>query len=103
MFKDTEEELERLESALLEQEEPTSEEPPVAPEAFADDDTAPDCVTDFEAYNNDAIDEDLDAYSEQVYEGKQEKNVVLYAVLFALLTGILCVFGWWVLRYSGVL
>ena len=56
------------------------------------------------AYNNDTTDEDLDAYSQEVYTDKKEKGTMGLVLLAAgLLVGIVLVLGLFVLRFKGIL
>lgn len=88
MFRDKEEELRRLEEALLEDDTP-EEEMPAPQQAYA-------------AYNNDDCDVDLEEYSQEVYE-KPKSPYGLWAFLLLLMTALLCLLGYCILRYGGYL
>ena len=93
MFRDAKEELQRLEEELLEAEEQPGEE---LEEDYVN--QSADC----RVYNSDRTDVDLEEFSQQVRE--TEKSLTGWVVLaFVLMTGIVCVLGYWVLRYLGVL
>ena len=94
MFRDRKEELDRLEAALQASEEECSQE-----EAFSEEETLPD----FDAYNSDLTDEDLEEYSEAVYEGSRPKGLGLLAFLLAALSVVLLALAWWLLKYGGFL
>ena len=58
----------------------------------------------YRAYNSDDCDEDLDAFSEEVYEEPQEKSntgLVVLACILATILGAAALFA--VLKYKGVL
>ena len=120
MFRDTKEELERLQQQLLEDEEipqltPEEEEALVmernifdlvseeesgehegAYSNFANDYQA-------EAYNTDQSDVDLEELSEAVMEPRKENLTGLLILMMVLLAGIVGILGYWVLLYLGVL
>ena len=106
MFRDAKEELQRLEQELLEveaqeteeQQEPEWEEEPSEEEG----ESYVNFPENIRAYNTDHTDVDLEEFSRQVRE--PEKPIAGWVVLaFLLMTGIVCVLGYWVLRYLGVL
>ena len=84
MRKDQQEELRRLEEALLEQEQPAEAE--AADEWLEDFYTEP--VQDYRAYNTDTADVDMDAYSEDVRAGRRGSGCLVR--LMILLTAVLC-------------
>ena len=93
MFRDAKEELQRLEQELLETQEQPDEEPE---EDYVN------YPVDCRVYNTDRTDVDLEEFSQRVRE--PEKSLTGWIVLaFALMTGIICVLGYWILRYLGVL
>ena len=111
MFQDKNEELQRLEALLLEEEEDDallaektelSALPPEPAEDEVDrfflEHTRP-----FRAYNADTTDTDLDAFSEEVWEGKPERLSGLVAVTCGLATAVLLVVLYLLLRYGGLL
>ena len=114
MFRDASEELERLKAELLAEEEPEEEfqeEPEDEPEdEFQNDydDTRPahepavfknysndygnglrNYASGYRAYNTDPADEDLDDYSEEVYEEPQKRGGGCLAVMAILLAFLL--------------
>lgn len=112
MFKDTQEELQRLEAELLQEEAAAREE--AEQDAFLDDpadfgEDTPEIYQNYanqyrhiHAYNTDVTDEDLEAYSEEVYRPRKKKDLlVLSAIALALIAGILAVLAYWALRFGG--
>lgn len=118
MFKDTKEELQRLEEQLLSQEPQahTEDELDALLEQFLNEpDEEPAAQTrtvyqnysngygderkEFRAYNTDKTDRDLDAYSDDVYEPKKESLTGLLVTAALLLLGIAGVLMWWVVRF----
>ncbi len=107
MFRDNQEELKRLEQALLE-EEKTPEE---VPEQLIDwQDTRPEKAAGmyrnfsngYNAYNTDKTDTDLDEYVQQVQSGNsQNRALVVLASLLGL--GIAAVLLYLLLRYGGLI
>lgn len=121
MFKDKKEELRRLEEELL-LEAQLEEEEARLEEELEEADALLESETDYgeeseqtyynysnrygklRAYNNDTTDEDLDAYSDEVYTDKKEKGTMGLVLLAAgLLVGIVLVLGLFVLRFKGIL
>lgn len=131
MFKDTDQELARLEAELLKEEAPVVEEetdeeyleeeiiPP--PEYFYEDTRAADgpavyqnysndygknlrnYASGYRAYNSDDIDEDLESFSDDVYEGQpQRSNAGLLITACVLAAAIAAVALFLVLWYWGV-
>ena len=117
MFRDREEELDRLEAALMDEDEEEStdevilEDIVITPKAptYAQDlfqiteDEEDEPLPDFDAYNSDITDEDLEEYSETVYDGTQQKSLGLLAIFLLVLAGILFVLAWMLLKYGGFL
>lgn len=113
MFRDKDQELERLTQALLEEEdEDPEEEYEDLEEEYEDFEDESDLdeedweeelyvhPRDYRAYNTDITDTDLDAYSEEVHRGKRGLSGL--AILAWLLTmGIALVFMYLFLRYGG--
>ena len=61
-------------------------------------------ATGYQAYNSDDCDEDLDAFSEEVYEGPEERSntgLLILACVLATILGAVMLFV--VLKYKGVL
>ena len=109
MFRDTSEELARLEAELLAEEEPEEEEETQEEDVDEDlpwkfEDTRPaeggviyqnysndygkglrNYASGYRAYNADESDEDLDTYAEEVHQGKKEKGIGGLAVAICLL------------------
>jgi len=119
MSRDTDEELQRLQEALLQEEEketaPVDDEP--LPNIVTDDTyRIPDVgvyenfsndygkklrnhATDYNAYNTDKTDTDLDEYSEAVLEEKRPTNLLwLPIVLLVVLSAVICALSWKYLR-----
>jgi hypothetical protein len=88
MFQDEQEELTRLQEALLEEDEEAFEEDWEEIEDFDD------CV-----YNADRCDEDLDDYAERVLNEEEQgvSGLTITALLLAL--GVLGVILWFLLKY----
>lgn len=85
MFHDTQQELARLESALL------SEHPDAGTSTRS-----------YKAYNADSTDEDPETYSRALLQPtKSNRGLILLAVLLAL--GIAAVAVYWLVRFLGVL
>ena len=94
MFRDRDEELQRLNRQLLEEEESEKEQKEWEAEdeeayedenAYEEEDAYEDeDAPDYDAYNGDASDVDLEAYSQQIYEGSQKSPVKFVALLFLL-------------------
>lgn len=84
--------LQRLEEALLKMEEP-------------EDDTAwveeryPRAAPRCNAYNTDTTDVDLDAYSQQVLQGR--KGSRLMPVICLLTLAAMCLIAWWICKATG--
>ena len=97
MPRDTEEELQRLESWLLEdeEEETPSEEPSPAP------------LNNFGAncriYNSDRTDEDLETFSNEILAPKKDRLFGLVLLFMLLCLSILLVLLYWLLRWKGVI
>ena len=117
MFQDKNEELRRLEALLQEEEEDelllaqeSDDEPAedadlpdflLEPEEDAVDRFFIDHTRPFQAYNADKTDTDLEAFSEEVWEGKPERSSPLVALACVLATGVLLVVLYLLLRYGG--
>ena len=91
--------LRRLEAALLEQ-QPKEEEIPVENEDFPDDTWLELVGSDYESYNTDAADVDLDVYSEDVHRGKRSHPFLSFLIALSLL--LLAASIWIFLRFLGV-
>lgn len=98
MPRDTEEELQRLESWLLEEEEEDAQSP---------EEQEPAPLRNYGAgcriYNSDRTDEDPDDISKKILNPKKDTLTGLMLVLAMLCLGILCVLLYWVLRWKGVI
>lgn len=125
MFKDTDQELARLEAALLKEEEET-ELPPEEEEESSDNDYEDTRAADgpavyqnfsndygrnlrnyasgYQAYNSDVCDEDLDAFAEEVYDAPPESGnrglLITACVLSVILVGAVL---YLLLRMRGIL
>ena len=130
MFRDTQEELKRLEEQLL-AEEPPKQEPALdqetrviripeeqellLPEEAAEEEPEPDdyqprrkkkgrYIGRYEAYNSDRTDTELPKYSEEVRQPKGDPVVFGLSVLaLILMAAILGVLIWWFVRFRGFL
>ena len=98
MFRDREEELDRLEAALLEQEEEVEED-----EEYEEEEYEEEALPDFDAYNADVVDEDLEEFSETVYQGSGKSPLGFLAVLLILVSGLLLGLAWFLLKQGGYL
>lgn len=122
MFQDQKEELNRLESALLEQEESVEEQPQEEEEAFFDDSFEledfeeepeedeeeilsfdPEETRHFKAYSNHKCDVDLEEFSQDVAYGKKEKGMGFLVALFVFLTLAICACLFLFLKDGGFL
>ena len=101
MFRDRKEELDRLEAALLDAD--NEDTAPDEEEFFEEEEEADAPLPDFDAYNSDVTDEDLEEYSETVYDGGRRSPLGALAVVLVLLTGVLLALAWWLLKYGGFL
>ena len=110
MFKDTQEELERLKAELLEEEAAEQEEK--AQDVLLDDpgdfgEDTPEIYQNYhnrriKAYNTDITDEDLGAYSEEVYQPRKRNDLTMLSVIaLCLVAGILAVLAYWAVRLWG--
>lgn len=97
MFKDKDRELQRLEQALLEQEE---DEQLLQEEEC--DDREWEEVRDHNAYNADAADVDLEEYSDAVWQAKRRLSP-LVILACCLTTAILVILVYLFLRFGGYL
>ena len=95
MFRDRQQELQRIQQQLLEDDTPEADEELLddIADAFDEDSYEPDNF-----YNTDQADLDLDALSDRLQEPQKEslKGLIVAAVLLTL--GIGLVLGWWVVR-----
>lgn len=103
MFKDNQEELARLEQALLEEEEELYEDDLLEEEDLYEDDLPEetpcrDYTGRYKIYNADNCDGDLEEYSDRVYEGRSGVSGLTITALL-LSCGILGVMVWILLRY----
>ena len=121
MFRDQEEELNRLENALLEQEEEPLEEAPEEEDFDVEIDTEfgeeyeEEYEEDYEeeedweedtsyrAYTNHHSDVDLEDYSEEVYEARPDRTLRILIWLFIVLTGLVCGTIFLLLKVGGFL
>ena len=98
MFRDREKALQKLQEQLLEEERDLPEK-----EIAEDDETVyADAAQAVRAYNTDFTDEDLDDYSDAVYEASRHKGGCL--LWFALLTaGALLAISFFLAKQGGLL
>lgn len=100
MFRDQQKELDRLEKALLEQEDT---QPPAA-EAFStptEENIPP--AQEPVVYNNDMADVDIEEFGEDVYNPPKKRSLLPLAVAFAFLTVGFCLLIWFMLKKGGFL
>lgn len=108
MFRDTSEELARLEAELLAEEEPEevlSEDGEEESWLYEDEEEEefPNYANGYQAYNSDETDEDLDYYSEEVRTGNRARigcTAVLLCVLCVILAAALII---WLAYERGLL
>ena len=104
MFRDRQQELERLRDELLEEEEQE-----VQVSSQEDDDLLSDEMLnqllgiEVHSYNADRVDLDPQKLSEEVLKPEEPKLTGLLVTAGLLTAGIFLVVLWWVLRYMGVL
>ena len=121
MFKDTDEELSRLSSELLKEEDAREEYEEEYDEGYEEETTFPEYDYEdtraaqdpvvyqnysngYRAYNSDDCDEDLDSFSEDVYGAEEERSNTGLVILACVLASILAlVMLYMVLKYKGVL
>ena len=96
MFRDRDEELDRLEAAL--QEDPEEE---LSEEEYEDEEEED--LPDFDAYNSDTTDGDLEEFSEAVYEGNRKSRLGLLAFMLAAVCVMLAILAFCLLKYGGYL
>lgn len=107
MFRDRDEELNRLEEALRDADE--EEETLTDEEEYFDEDEEYDAYEEemplpkFRAYNSDTTDMNLEKYSKTVYKAGKGSGLGLLAFLLILLSILLFVLAWWLLKYGGFL
>lgn len=93
MFKDTEKELKRLEEELLaETQKIPTDTDELLRQLHAELDTVP-------VSNSDAVDTDVQEFSEQVEAPTKEKLGGLVAAAVLLTAGILALVAWWLVRF----
>lgn len=100
MFRDRDEELDRLEAAL--QEEDEEEEYEDEDEEYEEEEEES-TLPDFDAYNSDITDDDLEEFSEAVYEGRKKSRLGLLAFILVVLCLVLFALAWCLLKYGGYL
>ena len=99
MFRDRDEELNRLEAALQDDGDEELPEEEYEEEEDQEEDTLPD----FDAYNSDITDDDLEEFSEAVYEGSQKRRLGLLAFMLAVVCIVLAALAICLLKYGGYL
>ena len=106
MFQDKEEELKRLEEALLAEEE-TDEEQALPQEQDATmvfrPVAQPAGVTARKVYNTDVLDTNLEEFSRRVERPKGDGLTGLVILAIFLTAGVVCAVIWWVLRLRGII
>ena len=98
MFRDTKRELQRLEQELLQEEETEQQE-----ERSCEEDEYIRYPVDCPVYNTDRTDVDLEEYSRAVREPENPRFTGLLLLALFLMTAIVGILGWWLLRFLGVL
>ena len=100
MPRDTEEELKRLESWLLDEEEEQEDAPALEAQAPAP-------LSSYGAgckiYNSDRTDEDPEKISEEILAPKKDRLFGLVLIFILLCLGIMLVLLYWLLRWKGVI
>lgn len=107
MFHDREEELNRLEEALLEQEDEPAENVEETKvlgslEDFFEEEDLPPVQEDVTAYSNLPSDVDLEDFSEDVYAGKKDPLSGLSIFFLVVTTLLFCFLLYILLWYKGV-
>ena len=92
MFKDRDEALRQMSDALLEEAEP---------EELWEDEIWEDELSDEDAYNADLAGEDLDLYSQELFQSPKRGIAGLAFTAIGLMAAILAVLIYWVLRFGG--
>lgn len=103
MRRETQQELERLQQALLEEEEAasTQDDTPLELETdIADTEYYRNYAGTVRVYNTDRTDVDLEEYSRKVYKARRPGLTILVCLLI-LLTGVLAVLVLWLLGRTG--
>ena len=103
MFRDTSEELARLEAELLAEEEPEEELLPEEEDAWEYEEEYPNYANGYQAYNTDETDEDLEYYSEEVRTGNRARNGCLAVLICLLSVGLAAVAILWLAYERGLL
>lgn len=101
MFRDTSEELARLEAELLAEEEP--EEELLPEEGYEDEEIFSNYANGYQAYNTDESDEDLEYYSEEVRTGNRARNGCLAVLICLLSVGLAAAAILWLAYERGLL
>ncbi len=100
MFQDKEEELKRLEEALLAEEETEDvQDETMVFQAVAE----PAGVSPRKVYNTDVLDTDLDEFSRRVERPRGDGLTGLVILAIFLTAGVVCAVIWWVLRLRGII
>ena len=109
MRRKQDEELRRLEQALLEDIPEAEDIPEEDPSEWVDEfyEELPEAPAEqlpdsFTVYNTDRVDVDLDSYSEEVYQGKRG-GCLIPGLITLLALSLLTAMGLWLLRYLGVM
>lgn len=118
MFRDTEEELNRLEQELLQEEEreetedfseflpqdPEPAEGPMVYQNFSNDygRGLRNYATAYKAYNSDTVDEDLERFSEEVRQPGRNRAGWIIVTVLALITALLAIAVWLYLGMGGL-
>lgn len=101
MFKDRQSELQRLEEALLAEEAETEELPEEA-ELHQVDTAYANFANGYRVYNTDRADNDLEDYSEDVYQAEKRSHTGLWVALLLVSLLVLGFLGGWLFGFLGV-
>lgn len=101
MFRDTKQELQRLEQELLQEE--SAQEPEFGEEPSGEyEGDYVNFASGYRAYNSDRADVELEEYGRTVREGEKSRLTGLIVLALLLSAGIVCILGYWFLRLLGV-
>ena len=103
MFRDTSEELARLEAELLAEEEPEEELLPEEEDSWEYEEEYPNYANGYQVYNTDQTDEDLMYYSEEVRTGNRARNGCLAVLICLLSVGLAAAAILWLAYERGLL
>ncbi len=100
MFKDRDEALRQMSQALLEEEEEPQALFDDYEEDYEEDLLAP--AGDLDAYNGDPMEQDLERYSQDLYQPQKRNSLTALALTcMGLMAAILAVLVYWVVKFRG--